>query len=139
GFLYIIDEYGSTKAGKLANYYAGICYLRLGQFQEAIDYLDNFSSDDVMVGTVAIGATGDAYMELGDTETAIEKYLEAADNNPNDFTTPIYLMKAGRACEILGDYTRALQIYERIDADFKDTQEGRFIEKYITQAKLRIK
>ena len=29
GFIDIADDYSSTKTGKLANYYAGICYLNL--------------------------------------------------------------------------------------------------------------
>ncbi len=61
GFLDIIDDYGSTKAGKLANYYTGISYLHLGQYQEALDYLNNFATDDLVLAPVAEGAKGDAY------------------------------------------------------------------------------
>ncbi len=139
GFIDIIDEYGSTKAGNLSNYYAGICYLRLGQYDDAIEYLESFSSDDIMLSAVSIGAIGDAYMEKGETQTAVEKYLNAAKTNPNEFSTPIFLMKAGRAYEILGDYKNALVQYQAIEKDYNQSSEGRTIEKYIIQAKLKAK
>ena len=37
GFLDIMDDYGHTKAGKLARYYAGISSLHLGKYKEAVD------------------------------------------------------------------------------------------------------
>ncbi len=139
GFIDIIDEYGSTKAGNLSNYYAGICYLRLGQYDDAIEYLESFSSNDMMLSAVSIGAIGDAYMEKGETQTAVEKYLNAAKTNPNEFSTPIFLMKAGRAYEILGDYKNALVQYQAIEKDYDESNEGRTIEKYIIQAELKAK
>lgn len=139
GFLDIIDEYGSTKSGNLANYYTGICYLHLGQFEDAIEYLESFSTEDVMLLPISIAAIGDAHMELGDTETAIKKYIEAANTNPNEFTTPIYLMKAGRAYETLGDYANALVQYKAIKKDYKNTNEGRIIDKHITYSELKMK
>jgi len=60
GFLDIADEYKLTKAGNLARYSAGICYLHLGSFEEAIDYLDKYSKKDKVIGSMAIGATGEA-------------------------------------------------------------------------------
>jgi tetratricopeptide (TPR) repeat protein len=96
GFLDIIDDYGRTKPGKLARYYAGISYLHLGKYKEAIEYLEDFKTDDPLLQPVKIGATGDAYAELGNKEKALKLYLEAADENKNTFTTPIYYLKAGR-------------------------------------------
>ncbi len=139
GFIDIIEEYGSTKSGNLANYYAGICYLHLGQYDEAIEYLENFNSDDMMLQPVAIAAIGDAYMEKGDTKTAIDKYLEAANTNPNEFTSPIFLMKAGRAYETVDDYANALIQYKKIKKDYKNSNEGRIIDKFITKAELKSK
>lgn len=138
GFLDIADEYGSTKSGDLANYYAGISYLKLGQFEDAIDYLEDFNSDDKMVGPIATGGIGDAYWELGDVEQAISYFLKAAEQGDNEFITPLYLLKAGRVYESLDDYGKALELYERIESEYPKSYEGRKIEKFITRAKIKI-
>ena len=49
GFTDIADEFRGTKAGNLANYYAGISYLKLKKYEEAIEYLSNFNSDDELI------------------------------------------------------------------------------------------
>ena len=134
GFIDIIDLYGGTKSANLAHYYLGISYLKQGYYEEAIDELDQFSSDDVMLSSVSLGAKGDAYMEMGDTEKAISLYLDAANAKPNNFTSPIYLMKAGSALESLGNYEDALATYEEIKEEYPESQEGRDIEKYISRA-----
>jgi tetratricopeptide (TPR) repeat protein len=136
GFIDIIDEYGITKCANLANYYAGICYFKLGEYEDAIQCLKNFESDDIMVATVALGAIGDAYVELGELETAVEFYMKAADRKKNDFTSALFLKKAGIVYEELGDYKKALEVYEKIETHFPKSEESRDIEKYITRAKL---
>ena len=138
GFIDIIDEYSITKGGKLAYYYAGISYLRLGEYDNAIDYLKKFDADDKMIAPVAIGAIGDAYMELGDSDKALSNYLKAANKNKNKLITPIYLMKAAGIYEEMNNYEKALEIYEEIEKEYPKTQEGRKIEKYISRAKFKI-
>ena len=139
GFLDIIDNYGSTEAGNLSNYYVGISYLHLGEYQNAINYLEDFSSDDFLLSTLAKAAIGDAYMELGDNKKAAANYMAASASNTNNFTTPIYLQKAGIAYEMTGNYKDALAAYETIEKDFGKSSEARDIEKYITRAKLNLK
>ncbi|WP_372751908.1 tol-pal system YbgF family protein [Labilibaculum sp.] len=139
GFLDIIDEFGSTPAGNLSEYYAGISYLRMGEYQKAVDCLKKFSSDDFLLSALSKAAIGDAYMELGDAEKAASNYMDASSFNTNDFTTPIYLQKAGLAYEMLGDYKKALAAYESIETDFSKSAEARDVEKYIIRAKAMIK
>jgi tetratricopeptide (TPR) repeat protein len=139
GFLQIIKDYKFTKAANLANYSAGICYLHLGNFQEAISYLNKYSKEDKVIGSIALGATGDAYVELGNTEKGIAKYIEAADYAANSFNTPLYLMKAGELYELNGKYNEALKLYEKIQSLYPESTEGTTIEKYISRVKLLIK
>lgn len=136
GFKDLADNYSSTKAGNLSNYYAGICLLRTGNFQEAIDYLEKFDGTDEVVGPVAIGAIGDANMELNKIDDAIKFYLKAADKSNNEFTTPMYLKKAAFAYELKANYTEALATYERIKTEFSKSNEARDIEKYIARVKV---
>jgi len=139
GFLDIAKDYKFTNAGNLANYSAGICYLHLGNYQDAIDYLGKYSKKDKVLGSLAIGAQGDAYVELGDLEKGILNYLEAADYAKNSFNTPLFLMKAGELYELSGKYTEALKVYERIETEYPESTEGTTIDKYIARVKLLIK
>jgi tetratricopeptide (TPR) repeat protein len=134
GFLDISDDYSSTKVGNLANYYAGLCYLNVGEFENAIQYLENFSSNDIILSSLAIGCIGDAYMELGDTKKAMDSYEDAVENSNNKFTAPRFMMKLAMVHEINGDYSDALKIYKTIKSDFADSRESDGIEKYISRA-----
>lgn len=136
GFIDIAKDYKFTNAGNLALYGAGICYLHLGNFEEAIDFLEKYSKKDKVIGSIAIGATGDAYVELGNTEKGIEKYLEAAKFANNSFNTPLFLMKAAELYEINGKYANALKLYEKIKDEYPSSTEGSSIEKYISRALL---
>jgi tetratricopeptide (TPR) repeat protein len=139
GFLDISKDYKFTNSGNLALYSAGICYLHLGQYQDAIDYLEKYSKKDKVIGSLALGATGDAYVELGDIEKGISKYIEAADFGLNSFNTPLFLMKAGEMYELNGNYAEALKLYERIQNEYPESTEGLAIEKYIARIKLLMK
>jgi tetratricopeptide (TPR) repeat protein len=133
GFLDIMDQYKFTKSANLSHYYAGICYLKKGEFQNAINQLSDFSSDEELVAPFAIGAMGDAYMELNNTDKAIDYYLKAADKRKNDLSSPVFLMKAAMACELAGKNDLALKNYLRIKTEFPRSNEGREIDKYISR------
>ncbi|HEX7412381.1 MAG TPA: tetratricopeptide repeat protein [Bacteroidales bacterium] len=135
GFLNIIDDYSMTKAANLSHYYAGMIYLKKGDYNTAIEQLKKFDSDDEFVGPMATGAIGDAYMEQNNTDKAIEYYLKAADQKKNDLTSPQFLLKAGWACETAGKYDKAIEAYVRIQKEFTKSMESRDIEKYIARAK----
>lgn len=139
GFLDIARNYKFTNSGNLALYSAGICYLHLGNYQEAIDYLNKYSKKDKVIGSLAIGATGDAYVESGNLEKGVAKYIEAADFAKNSFNTPLFLMKAGELYELSGKYSEALKVYERIEREYPESTEGTTIEKYIARVKLLTK
>lgn len=134
GFIDVIDQYGLTKTANLAKYYAGICFLKKGEFEEAIDYLKGFSSDDHIIAPMALGAIGDAYSELKDFEKAASSYMKAANKDKNDFTAPTFLFKAGLTYDIIEDFDKSLKAYQRIQADYPNSVEARDIEKYIARA-----
>lgn len=138
GFLDIVEEYSITKSANLANYYIGISYLHLGQYEQAIEYLKAFESDDEMIAPIAFGAIGDAYMELNEPDEALKFYEKAVTKSDNEFTTPIYLMKVGLVYEQNQDYEKALEAYQTIKNDFPESAEGRQIDKYIAQVETLI-
>jgi tetratricopeptide (TPR) repeat protein len=136
GFIDILNNYSSTKVGNTAKAYAGVCYLKLGQFDKAIELLEGFNSNDFIISQLAIANLGDAYMEKGEYAKAANNYEKAAANNANEFSTPIYLMKAGGAHELNKDFEKAVVAYERIQTEFSKSIEARDIEKYITKANI---
>ncbi|MFO7723008.1 MAG: tetratricopeptide repeat protein [Bacteroidales bacterium] len=138
GFLDISDQYGMTKAANLANYYSGICYLKTGDYQSAIDYLEDFDGTDEVVAPLALGGIGDAYMELDQPEKAVSYYKRGADNSKNELTAPMLLMKAGIAYQMLGKYSEALDMYKRIKSDYPRSFEGVQIDKYISYTESKI-
>lgn len=139
GFLAIIDDYGLTKSANLSHYYAGICYLKLGQFEEAITQLKKFSAGDLVVGPLAKGALGDAYVETNDIKKGISYYIEAAEMGKNEFISPGFYMKAAMGYTELNDFEGALKMYKRIKSDFPRSQEGRDIDRYISYAEGKLK
>jgi tetratricopeptide (TPR) repeat protein len=137
GFEQVADEYGITKAGTVAHYYAGICYLRTGQFEKAIEQLQQYNGDDEMISSIAIGAIGDAHMELNKIDEAVKYYLKAAENKNNGFTTPLFLKKAGFAYELQNNFAEALNLYERIKKEYSRSTEAREIDKNIAKVKVQ--
>ena len=133
GFLDVIGDYGITKSAKLARYYAGISYLRLGQYEDAIKYLNKFKTDDLLLAPVVEGAKGDAYMELGQQEKALSHYRKAYQLTDNDLTTPIYMMKAGNVYETLDEPDKALELYIELKKKYPASSEGSQAEKYIAR------
>jgi Uncharacterized protein conserved in bacteria len=138
GFMDIIDEYGGTKTGNLARYYAGICYLNTGDYNNAIKYLGEFKGKDQIVKPLATGAMGDAYLELENAAEAAKCYEKAAKESANSFTSPMFLMKAGLAYEMVEDYQKALEMYKIIKAEYPNSNEGFSIEKYIAYVEAKL-
>jgi len=138
GFLDIIDEYGSTNAGNTANYYAGICYLHLGEYEAAASYLQDFDANDEVLPIMKNGALGDVYGELGDMDKAGSFYTKAIAAGENDFLESYYLMKLGKLNEKQGNFQASLDAYKRIKKDYPNTPDGRDIEKYIARAEARL-
>lgn len=143
GFLDIIDDYKFTNSANLANFYSGQCYIHLSRtdttvnkedyLNEAINHLSKYKADDLITSSQAIGLIGDANLELGNLEKGAKKYIEAANNNEDDFTSPYYLMKAGKTYSILGNHEKALEIFKRVKTEYHNSFEAREIKKYIAR------
>ncbi len=133
GFTEVYDSYSSTKTGKLAAYYAGISYMKLGKYEEAIDYLKKFNGKDDILAPMALGAIGDCYMELDNMNEAVAYYEKAVAKSKNEFTGPVFLTKAGMTYEILGDYANALKCYKALKADYPLSNEAFEIGKSISR------
>jgi len=134
GFVDIAKSYSITKAGNLANYYAGMAFLKKGNYDQAIHYLNKFKADDELVGPMAKGALGDAYLSKNDQAKAASYYMEAAKMKSNEFTSPLFLLKAGQVYVKMGKYADAISAFKKIKNDYYKSLEARDIDKYIAQA-----
>ena len=135
GFVDIASQFSGTKAGNLANYYAGISYLKMKKYEQAIDYLSDFNSEDKLLGPTALGAIGDAFADINQPEDALDYYEKAANKQDNQFTSPLFLFKAAQTAMELKKYSTAEKLYTSIKEKYASTDQGRDIEKYINSAK----
>lgn len=138
GFLDIIDDYGITKSANRAKYYTGISYLHLGQYEDAIDYLEKFKTKDLLLAPVKAGAIGDAMLELGDSDGALKQYKKAYSATENELTTPVYKMKAARLLESMNKLEEALKLYEEIKKEYPESAEGTTVDRYIARVKVKM-
>lgn len=139
GFVDVINEFGGTQTANLAKYYAGICCLNTGDYNGALNYLKDYKGKDLIVTSLALGAMGDAYMELDNVAEAAKCYESAAIKSKNSFTSPMYLLRAGMAYEMTGNYQKAIDTYKKIKADYPNSNEAFSIEKNIARAQAEMK
>lgn len=130
GFIDIASEFKMTKAANLANFYAGASYLKQGKYKPALLYLEDYSSNDLLVQARAYSLIGDAHMELEEYEEAATFYNKASNYKPNKFFTPTYLMKAALAYEKLNDNAKAISTYDKIINEYFDSSEFQKARKF---------
>ncbi len=138
GFLDIIDDYGITKSANRAKYYTGISYLNLGQYEEALDYLNEFKTDDLLLAPITEGAKGDAYLELGETAKALKQYKKAYELTDNELTTPVYMMKAANLLESMDEFKDALALYKNLKSKYPKSTEGMEADRYIARVEMKL-
>ncbi len=134
GFVDISKKYSGTSAGNLANYYAGISYLKMKDYKNAIAYLDEFSSDDELVAPVAVGAIGDAFADINQFDDALSYYEKAASMRSNDITSPLFLFKAGVIALELKKNSKAEKLFKQIKEEYPTSKEAQNIDAYISRA-----
>jgi tetratricopeptide (TPR) repeat protein len=134
GFLKVIARYGSTKAGNLASFYAGSCYLKLGDFNNAIKYLKDFSTSVKQLQERDYGLLADAYSELNRKEEAAEQYKKAGTFFEKDeLLSPEYLFRSGYLYESMGKTQDAIAMYRLIKDKYPTSPRGADIDKYLAR------
>ncbi len=135
GMLDVIENHSGTDAANLANYYAGMSYFQLKDYKSAIAHLDKFKSDDQMLAPMAKGTIGDAFVQLEQFDEALDYYNQAANTSPNDFTTPMFLLKGGTvALAKLNNAQKALDMFKKLKEDYPNSTEASNIDVFIGQA-----
>lgn len=138
GVLYIINNFSGTKAANLAKFYAGVSYFKTGDFNKAIAYLKDFSTDAKQIQSVAYGTLGDAYAELKNNTEALDYYKKAGTHFPEDeIISSEYLFRAAQLQEVLGKNDEAVDIYKDIKSKYPKTEIGLNADKYIFRLKVQ--
>jgi len=134
GFIKIISKYSGTRAANLANFYAGSCYLKLDDYNNAIKYLKQYSSSVSQLQARTYGLLGDAYSELKKNEEAVEAYKKAGTLfEKDDLLSPEYLFRAGYLYESMGKNKDAIEMYQIIKDKYPGTQRGYDIDRYLAR------
>jgi tetratricopeptide (TPR) repeat protein len=137
GFLNVANEFGGTDAGKLANAYAGICYAQLGQYENAVKFLDKFNANDQLVSPALMATMGNCYAQLGQYDKAAATLMKAADKANSQALSPIYLIQAGQIYEKLGKNSEALKAYQTVKEKYPNNYLSMDIDKYIERASVK--
>jgi tetratricopeptide (TPR) repeat protein len=127
GFLDIIENYKGTPAAKLATYSAGMAYLNLKEYENAIIYLDQFKADDILLSALAKGAIGDAFAQLGQIDDAYDYYIQASKVSENMYSTPKYLYKAAMLGAENGKIKQSISFLERIEKEYPKAEEAKWV------------
>ncbi|MCD8313538.1 MAG: tetratricopeptide repeat protein, partial [Bacteroidales bacterium] len=131
----IISDYGA-KAGKSVYFYAGVCELQIGNYDEAITYLKKYKGKDHILLGRAQSCIGDSYVALEDYSTAVGWFVKAARTS-SDIYSAGYLLKAGVTSEELGNLDEALSYYNEIKLKYPQSVEGYDIDKYISRIEVQ--
>ena len=134
GFLNVANEFGGTDAGKLANAYAGICYAQLGQYENAVKFLDKFNANDQLVSPALMATMGNCYVQMGQLDKGAATLVKAADKANSHSLSPIYLIQAGQVYEKLGKNSEAVNAYQTIKDKYFNSYQAMDIDKYIERA-----
>jgi tetratricopeptide (TPR) repeat protein len=134
GFVKIISRYSGTKAADLAAFYAGSCYLKLGDYNNAVKYLKDFKTSAVQVQAKAYGLLGDAYSELNKKDDAVEQYKKAGTYfDQDEIISPEYLFRAGYLYESMGKNQDAISMYELVKNKYPASPRGFEIDRYLAR------
>ena len=133
GMLDVIEEFSGTNAANLAHYYTGMMYLNMNDYENSIKYLSKFSSNDILLSSLASGSIGDAFAELNQFEDAYDYYVKASKGD-NNYTTPLFLYKAGTVAMRLNKFKKAEEYFTSIKLDYPKSPEAKNIDAFISKA-----
>ena len=136
GFAALANEYSSTKAGNLANLYAGLCNAQLGKWEDAVKFLEEYDgAKDQMISPAAEGALGNAYAHLNQLDKAVSHLKKAAEKADNNSLSPTFLIQAGEILESQGKKDEALKKYQEVKEKYFNSMQYQTIDEYIERVK----
>jgi hypothetical protein len=135
GFLTIASSFKFTSTANTAKYFAGMCYLKLGDKEEALRNLLKFKQKEEIHWYSAQALISDIYDDDGDIKNAI-KYCKKAAKSKDPYHGPIHLFKLGQLYERDGDWKKAADAYETIQNKFYTEYQKMSIDKFLERARI---
>ncbi len=132
-----VKQYDGKIGGEVAQFLLGRQLMEQGEFEAALDELGSVKVKDTYLSSMVVKLQADCYSELKDYEKAANLYLEAAEINPNENTTPEVLFAAGQCAEAINNFEKALECYQKIKDEYPSTSRGMSIEKYIARVEFK--
>lgn len=135
GALRIINKYSGTPAANLCEFYAGACYLHLGQFAKAIKYLKDFDANGAtQIESRSLGMMGDASAELNKNDDALKYYKKAAEvNKKDDYTSSEFLFRAALFAQTIGKTKEAIDLFKEIKTDYPLSEKASDVDRYLAR------
>jgi len=124
GFVQIANNYSGTDSGNLAHYYAAVSEFELGNYQDALDYIQDFTPPQGILGVAAISLHANIQLELENFTAAAEQYERAAEWDENSSTTPANLLEAAQAYQRAENMQMAVTHLERIVSEFPNSSQA---------------
>ena len=138
GLLEIIDDYGSTPAGNIARFYAADASYRLGDYETALEFFEDYNGGDDLLGASALAGQAAIYELSADFERAADLYVRAAEAVDNSLVSPIYWMSAGLAYEKAGVFEDAETAFRTIKDTYPESEEAKDIDFYLGRVLVRL-
>lgn len=123
GFEQIINNYGMTDAANLARYYAAVSSFKLGKYQQALQYIENYEVPEGIMGVGPLSFQAVIHTELGNHVQAAELYVKAAEWDVNDSTTPYNYLEAANAFHDSGNTEKAKQYAQKIVDEYDNSDQ----------------
>lgn len=135
GLLSIMKSYSGTEAANLASFYAGACYVKLGDFPNAIKYLKDFSTSSKPVQQRAYLLLGDAYADQGNSKEALDYYKKSANHFPEDEagSSEALFRAAYLSARVLNDNSAAEDLFTQLKKKYAKTVRGQEADVYLAQ------
>ncbi|MDX1638460.1 MAG: tetratricopeptide repeat protein [Balneolaceae bacterium] len=131
GFEQIINNYGGTDAGNLARYYAAVCEYNLGNTETALSYMEEYEVPEGIMGVGPLSFKAVLHTELDQHEQAAQTYVQAAEWDENESTTPYNYLEAAKAFYDAGDISRAREYANLVVNDYPNSTQVAEAERLI--------
>ena len=131
----------SGNAAKLAALSAAEAYYNMGKYEEAIKYLDKFSSSEPVLDANAMVLKGDCYVNIKKYDDALGCYNKAISKaGENIQIVPRVLLKEANIYDAQKKYDDSLKCYEKISKEYPEFEPGNgiTIKAYAEREKARL-
>jgi predicted negative regulator of RcsB-dependent stress response len=118
-FLEVARQYGRTKPGQIARYYAALSEIQLKQYPAAEKNLDQLSGADESLAGLARFQLAGVYLQENKDAQAVEIYKQLADK-PTEFVPKPLVLLALADHYRKTDPAEAAKLYNKVKLEFPD-------------------